>query len=173
MERVKGVPITDYCDDQRLSNEQRIGVFIKVCSAVQHAHLKGLIHRDLKPSNILVGDVDGIPEPRIIDFGIAKATSTTLTDSTLHTRIGQIIGTPQYMSPEQANVTGLDVDTRADIYSLGVVLYELLVGAAPLDLHAIGDQAMQVAIREKDPPKPSTRITELGDTQAEIARVFW
>ena len=170
MEQVKGVPITDYCDDKRLSNEDRIGVFIKVCSAVQHAHLKGLVHRDLKPSNILVGDVDGKAQPKIIDFGVAKAMSSTLTDSTLHTRIGQIVGTPQYMSPEQANVTGLDVDTRADIYSLGVVLYELLVGAVPLDLQAIGDQAMQVAISEKDPPKPSTRITELGDTQVEIAK---
>ena len=170
MEHVKGVPITDYCDDHRLNNEDRLNVFIKVCSAVQHAHLKGMIHRDLKPSNIMVCDVDGNPEPKIIDFGIAKATTTTLTDSTLHTRIGQIIGTPTYMSPEQANVTGLDVDTRADIYSLGVILYELLVGAVPLDLHAVGHQAMQLAIREKDPPKPSTRITELGDTQVEIAK---
>lgn len=170
MERVKGVPITDYCDEKRLSNVDRLGVFIKVCSAVQHAHLKGLVHRDLKPSNILVGDVDGTAQPKIIDFGVAKAMSSTLTDSTLLTRIGQTIGTPQYMSPEQANLTGLDVDTRADIYSLGVVLYELLVGAVPLDLRAIGDQAMQMAIRERDPPKPSTRITELGDTQAEIAK---
>lgn len=170
MEQVKGIPITDYCDDQRLTNEQRLALFIKVCSAVQHAHLKGLIHRDLKPSNILVGDIDGSPEPKIIDFGIAKATSTTLTDSTLHTRIGQVIGTPQYMSPEQAGVTGLDVDTRTDIYSLGVVLYELLVGAVPLDLQAIGDQALQLAIREKDPLKPSTRLTELGDTREEIAK---
>lgn len=170
MEQVKGVPITDYCDNQRLNNEERLQVFVEVCSAVQHAHLKGLIHRDLKPSNILVGVVGGKPQPKIIDFGIAKATSATLTDSTLFTRVGQIMGTPQYMSPEQAGVTGLDVDTRTDIYSLGVVLYELLVGTVPLDLRAVGDQAMQVAIREKDPPKPSTRITELGDTQDEIAK---
>lgn len=170
MERVKGVPITDYCDDQRLDNEERIRVFVDICSAVQHAHLKGVIHRDLKPSNILVGVVDGKPQPKIIDFGIAKATSATLTDLTLHTRIGQVIGTPQYMSPEQAGVTGLDVDTRTDIYSLGVVLYELLVGTVPLDLRAIGDQAMRVAIREKDPPKPSTRITGLGDAREEIAK---
>lgn len=171
MEQVKGVPITDYCDDQRLNNQERLKVFIKVCSAVQHAHLKGLIHRDLKPSNILVGVVDGEPQPKIIDFGIAKATTTTLTDSTLYTRVGQIIGTPQYMSPEQADLTGLDIDTRADIYSLGVVLYELLVGTVPLDLRAIGDHAMQLAIREKEPAKPSTRLTELGDTCEEVAKV--
>lgn len=171
MEQVKGVPITDYCDDQRLNNEERLKVFIDVCSAVQHAHLKGLIHRDLKPSNILVGVVDGQPHPKIIDFGIAKATTTTLTEATLYTRVGQIIGTPQYMSPEQADLTGLDIDTRADIYSLGVVLYELLVGTVPLDLQAIGDQAMHVAIREKEPPKPSTRFTELGDTREEVAKV--
>ena len=159
MEQVKGVPITDYCDNQKLSNEERLKVFINVCSAVQHAHLKGLIHRDLKPSNILVGVVDSKPQPIIIDFGIAKATSTTLTEATLFTKIGQIIGTPQYMSPEQADLTGLDIDTRTDIYSLGVVLYELLTGTVPLDLRAIGDQAMQIALKEKDPPKPSTKYT--------------
>ncbi|MEM7280875.1 MAG: serine/threonine-protein kinase [Pseudomonadota bacterium] len=170
MERVKGVPITDYCDDQRLSNKSRIRLFIKVCAAVQHAHLKGLIHRDLKPSNILVGVVDGEPQPKIIDFGIAKATKTTLSEATLYTRVGQIIGTPAYMSPEQAGITGLDIDTRADIYSLGVVLYELLVGSLPLDVRT-NDQAMQVALKEKDPPKPSTRFSELGDSQTEIAKV--
>ncbi len=170
MELVKGVPITDYCDEQRLRTEQRIRLFLDVCAAVQHAHLKGLIHRDLKPSNILVGVVDGKPQAKVIDFGIAKATSTTLTEATLYTRLGQLIGTPQYMSPEQANLTGLDVDTRTDVYSLGVVLYELLVGAVPIDLTGIGDQSMQVAIREKEPSKPSTRIKELGDTQDEIAK---
>ncbi len=170
MEHVKGVPITDYCDDQRVSNKKRIELFIRVCSAVQHAHLKGLIHRDLKPSNILVGVVDGKPQPKIIDFGIAKATTTTLSEATLYTRVGQIIGTPAYMSPEQAGVTGLDIDTRADIYSLGVVLYELLVGSLPLDLSP-NDQAMQMALKEKDPPRPSTRFSELGDSQVEIARV--
>ncbi len=169
MEHVKGMPITDYCDEHRLNNEQRLELFIQVCSAVQHAHLKGLIHRDLKPSNILVGVVDGTPEPKIIDFGIAKATSTTLTEATLYTRIGQIVGTPQYMSPEQAGLTGLDIDTRADIYSLGVVLYELLVGTVPLDLHAVGEEAMRFALREREPPKPSTRFTELGNTRNEIA----
>jgi len=171
MEHVKGVPVTDYCDNHRLTNEERIKLFIDVCSAVQHAHLKGLIHRDLKPSNIMVGVVDGKPTPKVIDFGIAKATAKTLTEETLYTRIGQIVGTPQYMSPEQADLTGVDIDTRTDIYSLGVVLYELLVGTVPLDLRAIGDYAMQQALREKDPPKPSTRLTELGDTQSEIAKV--
>jgi non-specific serine/threonine protein kinase/serine/threonine-protein kinase len=170
MEQVKGVPITDYCDAQRLNNEERLKIFINVCAAVQHAHLKGLIHRDLKPSNILVGVVDGQPQPKIIDFGIAKATTTTLTEATLYTRVGQIIGTPQYMSPEQADLTGVDIDTRTDIYSLGVVLYELLVGTVPLELRGLGDQAMQVALREKDPPKPSTRFTDLGDTRGEIAK---
>lgn len=170
MERVRGVPITDYCDDQRLSNEARLKIFIEVCSAVQHAHNKGLIHRDLKPSNILVGVVDGRPHPRIIDFGIAKATSAPLTEQTLVTRIGQVIGTPQYMSPEQANITGLDVDTRADVYSLGVVLYELLVGAVPVDVRGVSDPAIHVALREKDPPRPSTRYTDLGDTREEVAK---
>ncbi len=170
MEHVKGLPITDYCDDQRLSTEARIKLFIKVCAAVQHAHLKGLIHRDLKPSNILVEIIDGNPQPKIIDFGIAKATTTTLTEATLYTKIGQIVGTPQYMSPEQAGVTALDIDTRTDIYSLGVVLYELLVGALPLEMGGIGDHALQVTLRDRDPLKPSSRYTQLGDTQDEIAK---
>lgn len=170
MERVHGVPITDYCDDHRLSTEQRVRLFIEVCSAVQHAHHKGLIHRDLKPSNLLVGVVDGHPMAKVIDFGIAKAATPSLTEQTLFTKIGQIIGTPQYMSPEQADTSGLDVDTRTDIYSLGVVLYELLVGIVPLDLTAIGDHAIRLTLREKDPQKPSTRVAELGDTQDEIAK---
>ena len=171
MERVRGVPITEYCDNNRLSTNERLRLFMEVCSAVQHAHLKGLIHRDLKPSNILVGVVDNKPQPKIIDFGIAKATSTPLSEATLYTRIGQVIGTPQYMSPEQADLNIIDIDTRSDIYSLGVVLYELLVGAPPLELTAIADQAIRVALREKDPPKPSTRFTDLGDTRDEIAKV--
>lgn len=170
MERVHGIPITDYCDNHRLDTNARIRLFIDVCSAVQHAHHKGLIHRDLKPSNILVGVVDDNPQAKIIDFGIAKATSTTFTDKTLFTKIGQIVGTPQYMSPEQADITGLDVDTRTDIYSLGVVFYELLVGTLPLDLTGVADQAIKVALQERDPPRPSTRITELGDTKDEIAK---
>ncbi len=171
MERVNGVPITEYCDEHRLDMEARLRLFIDVCAAVQHAHLKGLIHRDLKPSNILVGVVDGKPQPKVIDFGIAKATTTTLTEATLYTRVGQLVGTPQYMSPEQADLSGIDIDTRADVYSLGVILYELLVGTVPIDLVAVGDQALQATLREKDPPKPSTRYTELGDTRDEIARV--
>ena len=170
MERVHGIPITEYCDQHRLDTDERVALFVDVCSAVQHAHHKGLIPRDLKPSNLLVGDVDGKPQVKIIDFGIAKAASPTMTDKTLFTRLGQIVGTPQYMSPEQAETSGLDVDTRSDIYSLGVVLYELLVGTVPLDLAKIGDEAMRFALREKDPAKPSTRITELGDTQDEVAR---
>ncbi len=170
MEHVKGLPITQYCDDQRLDNDTRLRLFIDVCSAVQHAHLKGLIHRDLKPSNVLVTLIDGKPQPKVIDFGIAKATNTALTETTLHTKVGEIIGTPQYMSPEQAGVTGLDVDMRTDIYSLGVILYELLVGSAPLDLVGVNDRAMQNALKEKDPPKPSARFTQLNDSREEIAR---
>jgi non-specific serine/threonine protein kinase/serine/threonine-protein kinase len=170
MERVHGIPITDYCDNARLSTKERIQLFMDVCSAVQHAHLKGLVHRDLKPSNILVAATDGTPQVKIIDFGIAKATGTSFTEKTLFTKIGQIIGTPQYMSPEQAGITGLDVDTRSDIYSLGVILYELLVGALPLELTALGEQAIRLALLEKDPPKPSTRITQLDDTKEEIAK---
>jgi len=170
MELVHGIPITDYCDQHRLSTGERVELFSVACSAVQHAHHKGLIHRDLKPSNLLVGVVDGKPQVKIIDFGIAKATSTSFTEQTLFTKIGQVIGTPQYMSPEQADITGLDVDTRTDIYSLGVVLYELLVGVVPLDLTAVGEQAIRIALRERDPAKPSTRITDLGDTREEIAK---
>ena len=170
MELVHGIPITDYCDDHRLSTNDRVELFAATCSAVQHAHHKGLIHRDLKPSNLLVGVVDGKPQVKIIDFGIAKATSMSFTDKTLFTKIGKLLGTPQYMSPEQADISGLDVDTRTDIYSLGVVLYELLVGVVPVDLTAVGEQAIRVAVRERDAPRPSTRITELGDTKDEIAK---
>ncbi|MDJ0939508.1 MAG: serine/threonine-protein kinase [Woeseiaceae bacterium] len=170
MELVKGPPITEYCDSNHLSVEGRLELFLSVCSAVQHAHHKGLIHRDLKPSNLLVAVVDGKPQVKVIDFGIAKATAITLTEETLYTRVGQLVGTPQYMSPEQADFSGLDVDTRADVYSLGVVLYELLVGVVPLDLTAIGEQALRTTLREKDVPKPSTRIVQLGDTNTEIAK---
>jgi len=170
MERVRGIPITDYCDTHRLSTDERIELFISVCSAVQHAHNKGLIHRDLKPSNLLVGVAGDKPQAKIIDFGIAKATRAAGSDETLYTKIGQLLGTPQYMSPEQANVTGLDVDTRADIYSLGVVLYELLVGTLPIEMAAVGDHAIRTALLDKDPVRPSLRITQLKDTGDEIAR---
>ena len=133
MELVRGVRITDYCDQANLSTKERLDLFIKVCHAIQHAHQKGIIHRDIKPSNILVTLHDGNPVPKVIDFGIAKATQGELTDKTIHTQFQQFIGTPAYMSPEQAELSGLDIDTRSDIYSLGVLLYELLAGSTPFD----------------------------------------
>ncbi len=165
MEYVKGVPLTEYCDTQRLSTQDRLTLFMQVCDGVQHAHQKGIIHRDIKPSNILVAFEDGRPIPKIIDFGVAKATSQRLTERTLFTELGQWIGTPEYMSPEQAELTGLDVDTRSDVYSLGVVLYELLAGAQPFDskeLRTAGFDEMRRRIREEEPPKPSTRVSSLG-----------
>lgn len=169
MELVHGIPISDYCDTHKLTTAERLRLIVDVCSAVQHAHHKGVIHRDIKPSNILVGVNGGKPQVKVIDFGIAKAVGSRLTDKTLVTRIGQFVGTPQYMSPEQAEMTGLDVDSRTDIYSLGVVLYELLVGALPIELGAVPDQAVPYALRMQEPSKPSTRLTDLGDTQDEVA----
>ena len=136
MELVKGVPITEYCDKNHLPAEQRLELFIAVCHAVQHAHQKGIIHRDIKPSNVLVTLHDGVPVAKVIDFGVAKATGQQLTERTLFTAYGQMIGTPAYMSPEQAEMSGLDIDTRSDIYSLGVLLYELLTGTTPFDSEA-------------------------------------
>ena len=166
MEYVRGVPLTDYCDAQRLSTQERLTLFMDVCGGVQHAHQKGIIHRDIKPSNILVAVEDGRPIPKIIDFGVAKATSQRLTERTLFTELGQWIGTPEYMSPEQAELTGLDVDTRSDVYSLGVVLYELLAGTQPFDskeLRTAGFDEMRRRIREEEPPRPSTRVSSLGN----------
>src|SRR5437660_750986 len=164
MELVRGIKVTDYCDQNNFSTPQRLGLFIQICHAVQHAHQKGIIHRDIKPSNILVADHDGVPVPKIIDFGIAKATTDQrLTDKTLFTAFEQFIGTPAYMSPEQAKLSGLDIDTRTDIYSLGVLLYELLTGKTPLDqkeLLAVGLDEMRRTIREKEPLRPSTRLTQ-------------
>src|SRR6184192_2556382 len=165
MELVRGVKITEYCDDNHLPTEERLKLFIQVCQAIQHAHQKGIIHRDIKPSNILVADHDGVPVPKIIDFGIAKATTDQrLTDKTLFTAFEQFIGTPAYMSPEQAKLSGLDIDTRTDIYSLGVLLYELLTGKTPLDqkeLLAAGLDEMRRTIREKEPVRPSTRLSTM------------
>src|SRR5204863_3633179 len=133
MELVRGIKVTDYCDQNKLSTQQRLDLFTRICHAIQHAHQKGIIHRDIKPSNILVTLHDGVPVPKVIDFGIAKATQQELTDKTIYTQLQQFIGTPAYISPEQAEMSGLDIDTRADIYSLGVLLYELLVGQTPFD----------------------------------------
>jgi len=171
MEFVKGVSITEYCDTHRLSNEDRLRLFIQVCRGVQHAHQRGVIHRDMKPTNVLVTIQDDRPIPKIIDFGIAKATSIRLTERTVFTELGQWIGTPEYMSPEQAEMTGLDIDTRTDVYSLGVVLYELLVGAQPFDsttLRSAGFDEMRRRIREDEPPRPSTRLTR-SDADSEVA----
>src|SRR5271155_3281917 len=164
MELVRGIPITDYCDQNNLPPVQRLNLFIDVCHAIQHAHQKGVIHRDIKPSNILVTLHDGVPVPKVIDFGIAKATEGRLTDATVYTQLHQFIGTPAYMSPEQAEMSGLDIDTRSDIYSLGVLLYELLAGSTPFDpqeLMSQGIEAMRKTIREKEPVRPSTRFATL------------
>ena len=168
MELVRGIRITEYCDQANLSTKERLDLFIKVCQAIQHAHQKGIIHRDIKPSNILVTLHDGVPVPKVIDFGIAKATEGRLTDATVYTQLHQFIGTPAYMSPEQAEMSGLDIDTRSDIYSLGVLLYELLAGSTPFDANELMSQgldAMRKTIREKEPPRPSTRLATLGADQ--------
>jgi serine/threonine protein kinase len=172
MELVRGIPITEYCDKHKLTTRERLELFIQVCQAVQHAHQKGVIHRDLKPSNVLVVVQEDQPVPKIIDFGIAKAVEHRLTERTLFTEQGQLIGTPEYMSPEQAEMFGLDVDTRSDIYSLGIMLYELLVGELPLDaqeLRSGGLDKIQWIIRETDPPKASSRLSGLDDTKTSIA----
>lgn len=163
MELVKGVPITKFCDDQRLSIRERLELFMPVCHAIQHAHQKGVIHRDIKPCNVLVALYDGRPVPKVIDFGIAKATGRQLTERTLFTGFGALIGTPEYMSPEQAELNQLDIDTRSDIYSLGVLLYELLTGTTPLKRETLRQADLVEVlrrIREEEPPKPSTRLTE-------------
>jgi len=165
MELVRGIPITDYCDQEACSTQKRLDLFMKVCHAIQHAHQKGIIHRDIKPSNILITLHDGIPVPRVIDFGIAKATQQELTEKTIYTQHHQFIGTPAYMSPEQAEMSGLDIDTRSDIYSLGVLLYELLTGKTPFDekeLLESGIDQMRKIIREKEPVRPSTRLSQVN-----------
>ena len=166
MEYVQGIPITAYCDTNRLTTAERLELFRHICEGVQHAHQKAIIHRDLKPSNILIAIQDGVAVPKIIDFGVAKATAQSLTERTMYTELGMLIGTPEYMSPEQAEMTGQNVDTRTDVYSLGAILYELLVGALPFDpkeLRRAGYDEVRRKIREEDPPKPSTRLSTMGD----------
>ncbi len=171
MEYVDGEPITTYCNRRRLDTRARLELFVRVCEAVQHAHQKAVIHRDLKPTNILVTEVDGQPLPKIIDFGVAKATDQSLTGATLLTELGQMVGTPAYMSPEQAGPAGADIDTRTDVYALGVVLYELLVGERPFeqDMRDATYEVIRRIICEQDPPRPSVRISTLGDASTGVA----
>jgi tetratricopeptide (TPR) repeat protein len=174
MELVKGVPILEYCDTERLDARSRLDLFTKVCHAIQHAHQKGIIHRDIKPNNVLITLHDGMPVPKVIDFGIAKATNQELTEKTLYTQHRQMMGTPAYMSPEQAEMSGLDIDTRSDIYALGVLLYELLTGTTPFDsdeLMSKGFAEMMRIIREVEPHKPSTRLISLGDSGTRTAQL--
>jgi tetratricopeptide (TPR) repeat protein len=173
MELVKGLPITRYCDERRLAVRERLGLFVSVCQAVQHAHQKGVIHRDLKPSNVLVALYDGVPVPKVIDFGVAKATAQKLTERTLFTGFGAVVGTPEYMSPEQAELNQLDIDTRSDVYSLGVLLYELLTGTTPLEHPRVkGADLLEVLrrVREEEPPTPSARLGTTAELAAIAAR---
>jgi serine/threonine protein kinase len=172
MELVHGIPITKYCDDNHLTPRQRLELFVPVCRAIQHAHQKGIIHRDIKPSNVMVTLYDGKPMPKVIDFGVAKATEQKLTDRTLFTQCGALVGTLEYMSPEQAEMSGLGADTRSDIYSLGVLLYELLTGSTPLTHERMKEAAYAEILRllkEEDPPRPSTRLSDSGEALASIS----
>jgi serine/threonine protein kinase len=172
MEYVKGLSITEHCDRHKLTIEDRLNLFRQVCLAVQHAHQKGIIHRDIKPSNILISIRDDQVNPKIIDFGVAKALAQPLTEQTLATEESQLLGTPEYMSPEQAEMTSVDIDTRSDIYSLGVLLYVLLTGALPFDsdtLRTGGIDRIRQIIQEKDPKTPSTRLTNLGEEAGKVA----
>ncbi len=174
MELVRGVPITEYCDTHRLSIRERLELFREVCNGIQHAHQKGVIHRDIKPSNVLVTSHDGRAVPKVIDFGVAKAVEQSLTEMTLLTQFEQVIGTLEYMSPEQADMRGLDIDTRSDIYALGVLLYELLTGMTPLGSETLlraGYAEIQRIIREETPPRPSMRMSLKSDDSPEIAKV--
>ena len=172
MELVHGVPITKYCDDNHLTPRERLELFVPVCQAIQHAHQKGIIHRDIKPSNVMVTLYDGKPVPKVIDFGVAKATEQKLTERTLFTQYGTMVGTLEYMSPEQAEMSALGVDTRSDIYSLGVLLYELLTGSTPLSHKRVKEAAYAEILRmikEEEPPKPSTRLSDSGEALASIS----
>src|SRR5262249_27899549 len=172
MELVRGIPVTDFCDQNHLGVRARLELFVSVCCAVQHAHQKGIIHRDLKPSNVLVTRHDDRAVVKVIDFGIAKATGQQLTDRTLFTNFAQMIGTPLYMTPEQAQLSGLDIDTRSDVYSLGVLLYELLTGATPFDqerLRTAGYDEIRRIIREEEPARPSTRFSPWGPAASTVS----
>jgi serine/threonine protein kinase len=172
MDLVHGVAITTYCDDNHLTPRERLELFVPVCQAIQHAHQKGIIHRDVKPSNVMITLYDGKPVPKVIDFGVAKATEQRLTERTLFTQYGTMVGTLEYMSPEQAEMSALGVDTRSDIYSLGVLLYELLTGSTPLTHKRIREAAYGEILRiikEEEPPKPSTRLSDSGEALASIS----
>jgi serine/threonine protein kinase len=174
MELVRGVPILEFCDEKKLPTEDRLRLFRKVCQAIHHAHQKGVIHRDIKPSNVLVTLHDDRAVPKVIDFGIAKATQHELTEKTVFTRYQEFLGTPAYMSPEQAQFSGLDIDTRTDIYSLGVLLYELLTGRTPFDTKELmsgGYDAMRKIIREREPARPSTQLDTLSQEDLTSAAV--